>query len=250
MQIELVDLHKSFPGQDVLKGVNLTIKNAEVTAVIGKSGIGKSVLLKHIVGLLKPDSGSILIDGRDITKMGMKELCKVRENLGVLFQGGALFDSLTVYENVAFPLKERTKLSNKEIRERTFRALADVGLSGMGSKYPAEVSGGMKKRVALARALIIEPRIVLFDEPTTGLDPIILNSIHNLISTTHKKYGYTGIIISHEIPEIFDVANNVAMLHNGVIIEKGTSEEIKSSPNPIVKQFITGSLEGPIEVMV
>lgn len=247
--IEIVDLYKSFDSQRVLNGVNLKIADKEVIAIIGKSGGGKSVLLKHIIGLLKPDRGSILIDSVDITRLGGSELDRIREKLGVLFQGGALFDSLTVLENVAFPLKEKTKLTKGEIHEKAMQALEDVGLKGVGKKYPAEISGGMKKRVALARALITEPTIVLFDEPTTGLDPIILNSIHRLIKTTHEKYGFTGIIISHEIPEIFDVADRVAMLHDGIIVETGTPEEIKNSSNPVIKQFITGGPEGPIEVM-
>lgn len=247
--IKIIDLYKSFNGQKVLEGVNLTISNKEVVTIMGKSGGGKSVLIKHLIGLLMPDKGSILIDGVDITRLDQKELDKIREKLGVLFQGGALFDSLTVYGNVAFPLKEKTKLNKKEIRERVIQALEDVGLRGIGSKYPAELSGGMKKRVALARALITEPTIVLFDEPTTGLDPVITSSIHKLIRTTHEKYGYTGVIISHEVPEIFEITDKVAMLHNGVIVETGTPDEIKNSSNPAVRQFITGSLEGPIEFL-
>lgn len=247
--IEIVNLKKSFDGQQVLNGVNLKIANKELTAIIGKSGGGKSVLLKHLIGLLKPDEGDIVIEGVDITVVRGKELDGVREKFGVVFQGGALFDSLTVYGNVAFPLREKTKMGSGEIRERVLEALDDVGLRGMGNKYPAEISGGMKKRVALARALITEPKIVLFDEPTTGLDPIILHSIHNLIMNTHSKYGFTGVIISHEIPEIFGVADKIAMLYDGIIVEAGTPEEIRNSSDPAVKQFITGSLEGPIETL-
>lgn len=247
--IELVDLRKSFGSQVVLGGVSMKIGNGELVAIIGKSGGGKSVLLKHLVGILKPDSGRIVIGGVDITSVDARELAGVREKFGVVFQGGALFDSLTVYGNVAFPLREKTRLPKEKIREKVMVALEDVGLKGMGNKYPAEISGGMKKRVALARALISEPAIVLFDEPTTGLDPLILHSIHRLIKTTHGKYGFTGIIISHEIPEIFEVADKVAMLYNGTIIEFGTPAEIITSVNPFVRQFITGSLEGPIEVL-
>lgn len=245
--IEIIDLHKSFNGQKVLDGVNLKIADKDVIIVMGTSGCGKSVLIKHIIGLLMPDKGSILIDGVDITTLDTKELDKIRERLGVLFQGGALFDSLTVYGNVAFPLREKTKLSKMEIRDRVIRALEDVGLKGMGKKYPAELSGGMKKRVAFARALISEPAIVLFDEPTTGLDPVITSSIHELIKATHAKYGYTGVIISHEVPKIFEICNKVAMLHGGIIVESGTPEEIANSMNPIIRQFISGSHEGPIE---
>lgn len=245
--IEITDIKKSFKGQHVLNGVNLKIADKEVTAIIGKSGGGKSMLLRHMIGLMKPDTGSILIEGADITAVCRKDLDKIREKFGVVFQGGALFDSLTVYENVAFPLRERIKLSKTETRRRVMHALEDVGLKGMEEKYPSEISGGMKKRVSLARALITEPRIVFFDEPTTGLDPIILNSIHRLIMKTHEKYEFTGLIISHEIPEIFEIADKVAMLHDGIIVEFGTPEEIKNTSNPFVRQFITGSLEGPIE---
>lgn len=245
--IEIIDLKKSFKRQNVLNGLNLKISNNEVTAIIGQSGCGKSVLLKHMLGLLKPDSGSILIEGVDITSVHRAELDNIRKKFGVVFQGNALFDFLTVAGNVAFPLTEKTKLSKTEIKERVMHELEGVGLKGMENKYPAEISGGMKKRVALARALVTEPAIVLFDEPTTGLDPIISSSIHRLIINSHKKYGFTGIMISHEIPEIFEVANRVAMLYDGIIVEIGSPDEIKNSSNPVVRQFITGSLEGPIE---
>lgn len=248
--IEIIDLRKSFNTQAVLNGLNLTIEKGELVAIIGQSGGGKSVLLKHMIGLIRPDSGRIVIEGADITDIHRREMDEVRKKFGVVFQEGALFDSLTVYGNIAFPLRERTKLGKKEVRERVLHALDDVGLKGMGNKYPAEISGGMKRRVALARALITEPSIVLFDEPTTGLDPIILHSIHRLISSTHKKYGFTGVIISHEIPEIFNVADKIAMLYNGTIVETGTPDEIRRSSNPYVKQFITGSLEGPIEIIM
>ncbi|MBI5638942.1 MAG: ABC transporter ATP-binding protein [Nitrospirae bacterium] len=245
--IEIRDLHKSFGSQKVLNGVNMTIMDKEVVTIMGKSGCGKSVLIKHIIGLLRPDSGKVLIDGVDITVLDMKELDTVREKLGVLFQGGALFDSMTVFGNVAFQLKEKTKLSRGEVRDRVIQALEDVGLKGIGKKYPDELSGGMKKRVALARALITEPAIVLFDEPTTGLDPIITSSIHRLIMTTHEKYGYTAVVISHEVPGIFDITSRVAMLHKGEIVEYAPPDEIRNSSSPVVRQFITGSLEGPIE---
>jgi phospholipid/cholesterol/gamma-HCH transport system ATP-binding protein len=247
--IEIVDLRKAFKRQVVLNGLNLTISKGELVAIIGQSGGGKSVLLKHMIGLIKPDKGHIFIEGADITAVRGREIDAIRKKFGVVFQEGALFDSLTVFGNIAFPLRERTALNEKKIRERVFHALDDVGLKGMGNKYPAEISGGMKRRVALARALITEPSIVLFDEPTTGLDPIILHSIHRLISVTHKKYGFTGVIISHEIPEIFSVADKIAMLYNGTIVEAGTPEEIQRSSNPYVRQFITGSLEGPLELL-
>ncbi len=242
--IEIRELYKAFGKQEVLKGVNLFINEGEVTAIIGRSGGGKSVLLKHIVGLLKPDRGSILIKGKDITELKGSKLDQLRAEIGVVFQGGALFDSMTVYENVAFPLREKTKLDKGTIYESVLNALKDVGLKGMEYKYPAELSGGMRKRVALARALIGKPKIILFDEPTTGLDPILVRSIHKLIRDTQKQYGFTGLIISHEIPEIFEISDRVAMLHEGKIVEVGTPEEIQKSENIIVKNFIMGIENG------
>jgi phospholipid/cholesterol/gamma-HCH transport system ATP-binding protein len=247
--IEIINIRKSFGDQNVLKGLSMRIEKGELAAVIGGSGSGKSVFLKHLIGILRPDEGSILIEGVDITKARGRRLDAVRENFGVVFQEGALFDSLSVFDNIAFPLREKTKFREDEVEIKVINALEDVGLKGMEMKYPAEISGGMKRRVALARALITEPKIVLFDEPTTGLDPIISSSIHRLIMSTHKKYGFAGVIISHEIPEIFEVADKVGMLYNGILIEYGTPEEIQKSSNPFVKQFITGSLEGPIELV-
>lgn len=247
--IEIVNLKKGFNGQKVLNGLSLKIGNKELVAIVGQSGGGKSVLLKHLIGIIKPDEGRILIEGVDMTAARGKGLDKIRERFGVVFQEGALFDSLTIYENIAFPLNEKTRLSRDKIKERVTHALEDVGLKEMGNKYPAEISGGMKRRVALARALITEPAIVLFDEPTTGLDPIISSSIHRLIIKTHEKYGFAGMIISHEIPEIFDVADKVAMLYNGAVIEFGTPDEFRNSTNSYVRQFISGSLEGPIEIL-
>lgn len=246
--IQIIDLHKSFGAQKVLKGVNLKIPNKELIAIIGESGGGKSVLLRHLIGLVKPDRGKIIVEGEDITKLTRHELYRVREKFGVVFQGGALFDSLTVYENIAFPLREKTRLPAEEIRKKVEEALEDVGLKEVEQKYPAEVSGGMKKRIALARALVTEPKVVLFDEPTTGLDPIILHSIHRLIMDTHKKYGFTGVMISHDIPEIFDVVDRIAFLYQGSIEVTGTPQEIRKSSDPVVKQFIKGDLKGPIHV--
>jgi len=238
--IEIRDISKSFGALKVLNGLSLTIAKGEIMAVIGKSGGGKSVFLKHLIGLLRPDSGTIEIDGIDIVTAKGQQLQRIREQFGVLFQGGALFDSLTVFENVAFPISEKTRLSKKEIAQRVTEALSDVGLSDIEHKYPAEISGGMKKRVALARALIARPKIVLFDEPTTGLDPIMLRAIHRLIADTHRKYGFTGVIISHEIPEIFDIADRVALLYEGRIEEVGTPSEFINSKNQLVRSFLTG----------
>jgi phospholipid/cholesterol/gamma-HCH transport system ATP-binding protein len=226
--------------------VNLTIPHGQITAIIGRSGSGKSVLLKHLVALIRPDSGQVLVDGVELGKLRGKALDEVREKFGVLFQGGALFDSMTVFDNVAFPLREKTRLGEAEIAKRVIQRLEAVGLADIGSKYPAEVSGGMKKRAALARALIQDPKIILFDEPTTGLDPILLNAIHRLIFDAHKNFGFTAVVVSHEIPEIFDIAQTVAMLHEGVIAEYGSPEAIMGSTNPVVRQFITGTSDGPI----
>jgi phospholipid/cholesterol/gamma-HCH transport system ATP-binding protein len=247
--IEIMDLYKSFEGQEVLSGVNLKISNSELIAIIGESGGGKSVLLRHLIGLLKPDAGRVMVEGEEITALGRREMDRIREKFGVVFQGGALFDSFTVYENIAFPLREKTRLNNEEIHAKVEEALEDVGLSGMEHKYPAEISGGMKKRVALARALITEPKIVLFDEPTTGLDPIKLHAIHRLIVDTHNKYGFTGVMISHDIPEIYEVVDRIAFLYEGKIEVVGTPEEIVHSEDRIVRQFITGSLSGPIKMV-
>jgi phospholipid/cholesterol/gamma-HCH transport system ATP-binding protein len=215
-------------------------------AVIGRSGSGKTVLLKILIGLLRPDRGQVSIEGTDITQLSGRRLDEIRERVGMLFQGGALFDSMTVVENIAFPLREKTKLAQEEITGKVERMLASVGLSDMGYKYPAELSGGMKKRAALARTLITGPSIVLFDEPTTGLDPILVHATHQLILDTHREFGYTAVLVSHEIPEVFDIATRVAMIHEGRIIEEGTPEEILKSSDPLIRQFIEGSLEGPI----
>ncbi|HET6515540.1 MAG TPA: ABC transporter ATP-binding protein [Thermodesulfovibrionales bacterium] len=247
--IEIIELTKSFGPQKVLDGVNLTIRDKELIAIIGESGGGKSVLLKHLIRLLRPNSGKVLVDGEDITRLRRRALDRIRQNFGVVFQGGALFDSLTIYDNIAFPVREKTRLSESDIHDKVEEALLDVGLKGIEEKYPDEISGGMKKRVALARALITEPKIVLFDEPTTGLDPIMLHAIHKLISDTHKKYGFTGVMISHDIPEIFSIVDRIAFLYKGKIEVIGTPDEIRASGDPIVRQFITGSLTGPIEIV-
>jgi phospholipid/cholesterol/gamma-HCH transport system ATP-binding protein len=247
--IRVVDLYKSFRGQQVLKGINLELETGNITTIIGGSGRGKSVLLKHLNALLLPDRGSILVDGQDITKLGQAALNQIRRKFGVLFQGAALLDSMTLFDNVAFPLREKTKLKEPDIEKKAEESLAQVGLAGMGYKFPAEVSGGMKKRAGLARALVMEPEIILFDEPTTGLDPLLGKSIHELIRKMHAKFKFTGVIVSHDIPEVFRISDRVAMLANGVIIEIGTTEEFTASKNPIVRQFVQGETEGPISVL-
>jgi phospholipid/cholesterol/gamma-HCH transport system ATP-binding protein len=247
--IKVVDLHKTFGSQAVLKGIRLELEAGKITTIIGGSGSGKTVLLKHLNALLLPDRGSVLVDGEDITKLGERELNEVRQKFGVLFQGAALLDSMTIYDNVAFPLREKTKMAENEIRERAEERLAQVGLAGMGYKYPAEVSGGMKKRAGLARALVMQPEIVLFDEPTTGLDPLLGRSIHDLIRKVHATFGFTGVIVSHDIPQVFQISDRVAMLANGIIEEIGTTQEFLASKNPVVQQFLRGDVEGPLAVL-
>jgi phospholipid/cholesterol/gamma-HCH transport system ATP-binding protein len=241
--IRVQGLHKSVGRQPVLRGLDLDIATGEIMVVIGRSGGGKSVLLKHLVGLLRPDAGTVAVDGVEITRLRGGELDRVRERYGVVFQGGALFDSMSVAENVAFPLREKTKLGRAEIWGRVKEKLEQVGLKGMGGKNPAEISGGMRKRVSIARALVTEPEIVFFDEPTTGLDPILVNTIHHLIMDLHRKFRFTAVMVSHEIPEIFEIADRVAMLHDGVIVEVGPPDAVRASANPIVQQFIRGDIE-------
>lgn len=247
--IQVVDLHKAFSAHPVLKGVNLELHAGQLTTIIGGSGCGKTVLLKHLNALLLPDRGQVLVDGTDITRLSESKLNSVRRKFGVLFQGAALLDSMTIFDNVAFPLREKTDMSESEIEKKVEQRLEQVGLGGMGYKFPAEVSGGMKKRAGLARALMMEPEIVLFDEPTTGLDPLLGKSIHQLIKKMHDAFGFTGVIVSHDIPEVFSISHRVAMLSNGVIEEVASTEEFVASQNPIVRQFLHGETEGPITVL-
>lgn len=242
-------LHKRFGQQVVLNGLSLDIERGEILAVVGRSGTGKSVFLKHLIGLLRPDSGQVLVDGGDMHRARGRRLAHLRERFGMLFQGGALFDSLSVGENVAFPLQEKTRMSAVEIRKVVTEMLQSVGLEGVENKFPDELSGGMRKRVALARALAHHPEIMLFDEPTTGLDPVLVRAIHQLIYDTHAQFGYTAVVVSHEIPRIFEIASRVAMLHNGVIIEVAAPSAFQRSTNPAVQQLITGHLEGPLQAL-
>jgi len=241
--IKIDNVYKSFGGKRVLNGVSLEIDKGQTFALIGGSGKGKSVLLKHIIGLLKPDSGKIFVDNQDISNLRGKKLKELKDHFGVVFQGGALFDSLTVFENVAFPLQEKTRLNALQIRDKVLKELTNVGLEQDGEKYPSQISGGMRKRTALARCLIMNPQVILFDEPTTGLDPMTVKAIHRLIKKLQERRNMTALIISHEIPEIFEIVDRVAMLYNGKIIAVGTPEEIKVSKDPLVRQFLTGELE-------
>jgi phospholipid/cholesterol/gamma-HCH transport system ATP-binding protein len=244
--IQLEELHKSLSGKKVLKGVNLNVNKGEILVLIGMSGYGKSVLLKHIGRLYRPDRGRVLIDGKDIGPLNSREITEIRSRLGFLFQGGALFESMSVYDNVAFPLKEKLGLKKDEINERVLRELDNVGLSGAEDKYPTEISGGMQKRAALARVLVWQPEIILFDEPTTGLDPIIGHAILQLIEELHKNRNFTSIIVTHELHRVFKIAHRAAMLHEGIIKALGTPGDILASDDPIVRQFVTGDIEGPI----
>lgn len=246
--IRVENIHKSFNGFEVLKGVSFEVEKGEILALIGGSGNGKSVILKHIVGLLKPDRGQVFVDGQEISQLKGNSLEAIRGRIGFLFQNGALFTSFTVYDNVAFPLREKTKKSEREIRERVLRQLDQVGLAGAEQKYPAELSGGMIKRTAFARALVTDPEIMLFDEPTTGLDPIIARTILDLIKSLHEQLGFTAIIVSHELSRVFQIAHRVAMLHEGRIWTIGTPEEILSSKDPVVVQFISGMTAGSLKL--
>ena len=240
--ITIDNLHKSFGGAAVLKGASLDIRDGEVVALIGPSGHGKSVFLKHVAGLLRPDRGRVVFNGRDLFGLRRAELVRLRSRIGFLFQNGALFDSMTVYDNVAFPLRELTRMGEEEIRRQVMGELELVGLAGAEDKMPAQLSGGMARRAALARALVRPPEIMLFDEPTTGLDPIIVHAIHELIAATHERFGFSGIVVSHEIPEVFSFVQKVAVLQDGVIRFTGTPEEAFRADDAVVREFIRGSL--------
>lgn len=244
--IEIDSIFKSFKGHEVLKGVSFTIKRGEILVLIGMSGYGKSVILKHIAGLMKPDEGRVIIDGVEVGKLKGRNLSRMRKRLGFLFQTGALFGSMTVFDNVAFPLREKTNKSEEEIKQKVLYELGQVGLSGSEDKYPAQLSGGMNKRASLARELVMEPEVMIFDEPTTGLDPIIGHAILNLIEESHKRLNFTGIIVTHELERVFKIAQKVAMLHEGVVRVMGTPEEILFSEDPVVRQFVEGNTDGPI----
>ncbi|MFO7890903.1 MAG: ABC transporter ATP-binding protein [bacterium] len=238
--VDIVDIVKRFENKVVLNGVSLHIPAGETMVIIGQSGCGKTVLLKSIIGLIKPEKGSISIDGEDITALSQRELYEKRKKMGMLFQGAALFDSMTVEENIGLPLKYHKNLSNDIIREKVSEKLRLVGLSGIGEKKPAELSGGMKKRVGLARALIMDPELVLYDEPTTGLDPIRANSINNLIVETQGKLDITSIAVTHDLISAKKIGNRVAMLSEGNIVFEGTFDELENSNKSVVKRFIHG----------
>jgi phospholipid/cholesterol/gamma-HCH transport system ATP-binding protein len=246
--IEIQDLHKRFNSKVVLAGLTLTIERGETMVVIGGSGTGKSVLLKHVIGLMKPDQGRVVVDGQDIGSVDETQLTELRKKFGMLFQGAALFDSLSVWENVGFALTQHSKRPAREVREIARAKLEMVGLKDVEDLMPAELSGGMKKRVGLARAIAHDPEIMLYDEPTTGLDPIMADVINEMIIRLKHQLKMTSIAITHDMTSAYKIADRMAMLYEGKILEVGTPDEIRSSRNPVVHQFITGSAEGPIAV--
>jgi len=236
--IRIKDLHKSFGEQKVLDGINLDIKDGETIAIIGRSGCGKSVLIKHIIGLLKPDRGTIEVDGKIINNLSEDELYELRKSFGFLFQGAALFDSLTVEENVGLALIENTRMKREEIRKVVDEKLALVNLFGINDKKPAELSGGMKKRVGLARALVTNPKYIIYDEPTTGLDPISSDTIDQLIYDLSKKLKVTSIVVTHDMVSVRKVADRIAMIHDGKIFFDGTFDDFINSDDPVIQNFI------------
>ncbi|MGD9227485.1 MAG: ATP-binding cassette domain-containing protein [Desulfobacterales bacterium] len=246
--IKFDNVYKKLGDNQILQGVNLSIYHGEVTTIIGKSGVGKSVLLKHIIGLMQPDSGEIFFYGRPLSKMKNPEIDKLREKFSYVFQDAALFDSMTVRENIALPLQGGTSLPKSEVKSRVEEKLQLFELQGVHDKYPSQISGGMKRRVALARALIMDPEVVLLDEPTTGLDPIRKNAVYNMIVDYQKKFAFTAVMISHEIPDIFYFSQRIAMLNDGVICFEGTPEDIRRFSDPFVRQFING-LEKPRDML-
>ncbi|MBC7543678.1 MAG: ABC transporter ATP-binding protein [Candidatus Sericytochromatia bacterium] len=247
--VEFRNVNKSFGSQHVLKNVSCKIVRGKTTVIIGPSGTGKSVFIKLLVGLLRPDSGSILIDGVDITKLPERDLFTIRKKFGMLFQDGALFDSMTVFDNIAFPIRQHTSLTEEEVSDAVASKLAQVGLPHAHHKLPSELSGGMRKRVGLARAIALEPDIVLFDEPNSGLDPVMSDAIDKLILRMQQELGLTFIVISHDLPGTFQIADYIGMLFKSELIAFGTADEIRHADNPILQQFFARSAEGPIQVV-
>lgn len=238
--IEIKEVYKTFNGLLVHKGINLAVKEGEIVSLIGSSGSGKTVLLKEIIGLLRPDKGKVFVMGKDITTLREKGLSEVRRNVGMVFQGSALFDSLTVLENVAYPLKEHMRLSRAEIRERVKERLAMVGLYGIENKMPGELSGGMKKRVALARAIATDPKIILYDEPNTGVDPINARRINELIVSLRERLGVTSMVVTHDMQSVKMITDRIAMLYEGKVIMEGSWKDFEESQEPFIREFMRG----------
>ena len=236
--IDVQGVYKSFNGFQVLKGIDLKMMPGTTTVVLGGSGSGKTVLMKHIMGLFKPDKGRVLVDGEDVSNMGRQELSVFRQRMGMVFQSSALFDSMTVGDNVAFPLREHSKLSEAEIMQKVKEKLAIVDLHDVEDKFPAELSGGMRKRVGLARAIVREPKIVLYDEPTTGLDPLTTESVDEMIINARQRLGVTSVVISHDVGSAFHIGDRIAVINEGRIVVEGTPEEVRHTQEPFTRQFL------------
>lgn len=238
--IQFKDIEKQFGNNRVLRGVNLSVFESEIFVIIGKSGTGKSVLLKHMIGLIEPDKGDILIHGKPLKTLSRKERNQFQSTLSYMFQDNALFDSLNIYDNIALPLKETAGHPKDAIKDKVLTRMNQLGLSGIQDQFPSQLSGGMRKRVALARALVVDPQVVLFDEPTTGLDPVRRKSVHRMICEYQRQFGFTAVIVTHDIPEIFNIAQRIAMLDQGEIKFEGDKRALQTSKNPILYQFING----------
>jgi len=244
--VEVTDLHKAFEGRAVLDGVTCQIPAGKISVVMGPSGTGKSVLLRHVVGLLYPDSGDVTVAGKSVPNLGEDELLELRRNVGMLFQDGALFSSMNLYDNVAFPLRQHTRKSEREIKAIVMQRLDEVGLSESVTKMPNELSGGMRKRAGFARALVLEPELLLFDEPDSGLDPVRTALLCDLIKQIQQKYKSTGVVISHDIKSCFNIGDHIILLYGGKVVDQGSKEELQRSTNPFTQQFIQGAVQGPL----
>lgn len=246
--IEFHDIRKSFGPKSVLEGVSFTIADSEVFFIVGQSGVGKSVLIKHLIGLLRPDGGRIVLDGQDITHLSERDMFPVRMKCGMVFQNSTLFDSMTCLDNVALPLRKHRRVTHKQARDAAMERLRQVRMVDFAERYPAELGDGMRKRVAIARTLMLEPSYVLFDEPTTSLDPVSARRVDALIRELSDELGVTSVVVSHDIVSIFSISDRIAMLYKGNVRLLGTQDDFRSSPDPVVQQFINGRAEGPMEI--
>jgi phospholipid/cholesterol/gamma-HCH transport system ATP-binding protein len=244
--IECVAVEKAFGDNRVLAGVDCQVQRGRITVIMGPSGTGKSVLLRHFVGLLRPDRGDVLVEGRSVPGLSEEDLLAMRRDMGMLFQDGALFSSMSLFDNVAFPLRQHTRMSEREVREIVMARLAEVGLAGAEKRMPNELSGGMRKRAGFARALVLEPSILLFDEPDSGLDPVRTALLCELIREIQRRYACTAVVISHDTKAVFEVADDVVLLHGGRVVEQGTKEQLRASTHPFTRQFIRGAIDGPL----